>query len=171
MGKSPKNKEFEFITQMLRRAISETAEACQQCGKCPSSCPVSKHVDGFNPRQIIAKVSLGRIDELLSSDILWTCSSCLKCKERCPEKISPYDYILILRTIAYRGNHDHPEGYDDFIKAVIHSGVASEAQAVRTRNREKRDRASMGLPPAEKPRDIENFTKILQGILRGGDFF
>jgi heterodisulfide reductase subunit C len=159
------DKQFEYISQMLRRDVSETAEACQQCGKCPSSCPVSKHIEGFNPRQIIAKVSLGKIDELLKSEIIWTCSSCLKCKERCPEKISPYDYILMLRALAYRANI-HPLGYDDFIRAVVQSGVASEAQAVRTRNRERRDRASFGLPPAEKPRDLKKFKEVLQSIIK-----
>jgi heterodisulfide reductase subunit C len=160
--------EKRFISLMLRRAVSEAAEACQQCGKCPSSCPVSKHVESFNPRQIITRISLGKIDELLNSEFLWTCTSCLKCKERCPEKISPYDYILILRTLAHRTNHEHPSGYDDFIKAVVQSGVASEAQAVRARNRERRDRASMGLPPAEKPQDIEKFNEALRSIIRDG---
>jgi len=149
---------------MTKRDVGETAEACQQCGKCPSSCPVSRHIEGFNPRQIIAKVSLGKIEELLRSDILWTCSSCLKCKERCPENVSPYDVILALRALAYRLGYDYPSGYDDFIKAVTETGAVKEPQTVRTRNRERRDRASLKLPDVKRPRDLKKFSEIMNSI-------
>lgn len=161
-------KQVEFVSIMLHRAVSEIAEVCEQCGKCPSTCPVSKHIEGFNPRQLVAKISLGRIDELIKSDLIWTCTSCLKCKERCPEKISPYDIILILRTLAYKANYSHPSGYDDFIKTVVEKGVASEPQTVRTRARGRLDRASLGLPPAERPRDLKKFSEILNDIVHKG---
>jgi len=169
LSKGEEDRQFEFISLILRRTISETAEVCQQCGKCPSSCPVSRHIEGFNPRQIIAKVYLGKIDELLKSDVLWTCSSCLKCIERCPENVSPYDVILALRTLAYRSGYNYPGGYDDFIKAVTETGAAKEPQAVRTRSRERRDRASLNLPEIEKPRNLKKFSEILNSIRREGD--
>jgi heterodisulfide reductase subunit C len=168
MNGSVDQKQVEFVSLMLRRAVSETTEVCQQCGKCPSGCPVSKHIEGFNPRHIIAKVSLGRIDELLGSEALWTCTSCLKCKERCPENISPYDVILTLRTLAYRSGYEYPSGYDDFINAVIEKGVTKDPQEVRTRNQERRNRSSLGLPKAECPRDLKTFSDILRNMTKGG---
>ena len=159
-----------FVTLMLQRAVSEMAvEVCEQCGKCHASCPVSRHIESFNPRQLIAKVSLGRVEELLKSDVIWTCTSCLKCKERCPENISPYDVILILRNLAIRGGYDHPAEYDEFIDAVMEKGVLQQPQRVRTRSGERRDRASLGLPPAASPRDIKRFSEILRNIVRGGE--
>ena len=159
-----KRQQEEFISMLLQRAVSETAEVCDQCGKCSSSCPISKYIEGFNPRQLIAKVSLEKLPELLASELLWTCTSCLKCKERCPENISPYDVILILRTLAYRAGYEHPSGYDDFIKAVTGSGLAGEPQKVRARKGGRCDRESMGLPPAGRPKDIEVFHDILQRL-------
>jgi heterodisulfide reductase subunit C len=141
------------------------AETCDQCGKCPSSCPVTVRVEGFNPRQIIAKVALGKEAELMKSQVLWTCTSCLKCKERCPEEISPYDVILALRRIAINLELPHPEGYDESVRAVVENGVVQQPQLIRTRNKERKDRKSMGLPPAEKPRDMTTYTKTLRGIL------
>lgn len=157
-----------FVTLMLQRAVSEMAvEVCEQCGKCPASCPVSRHIESFNPRQLIAKVSLGRIEELLKSEAIWTCTSCLKCKERCPENISPYDVILILRNLAIRAGYEHPVGYDEFIDTIIEEGVPQQPQRVRTRTGERRDRASFGLPPATSPRDIKKFSEVLRNIVRG----
>lgn len=145
------------------------AEACDQCGKCPSSCPVTARVEGFNPRQIIAKVALGREVDLMKSQVIWTCTSCLKCKERCPEEISPYDIMLALRRIAIHLELPHPEGFDESAKVVAETGAVQQPQLVRTRNKERKDRKSMGLPPAEKPRDMAAYTETLRGILEEGE--
>jgi len=153
----------KFVTLMLEKAV----EVCEQCGKCPASCPISRHIGSFNPRQMIAKASLGRIEELLKSEVIWTCTSCLKCGERCPLNLSPYDVILILRNVAIRAGYDHPIGYDEFINTVIEKGVPQQPQSVRTRTGERRDRASLGLSPATSPRDIEKFSETLRNIIKG----
>ena len=142
-----------------------STEACDQCGKCPSSCPVTTHIEGFNPRQIMAKVALGREADLMKSNVIWTCTSCLKCRERCPEDLSPYDVILALRRIAIDLDLPHPEGYDDSAKAVVETGVIQQPQLIRTRNKERKDRKSLGLPPAEKPRDLVAYSKALRRLL------
>lgn len=161
--------QIEFVSLMLRRAVSEmAAEICDQCGKCSAACPVARHMEGFNPRQLVTKVYLGRIEELLRSDVNWNCTSCLKCRERCPENISPYDVILVLRNLAVRAGYDYPSGYDEFISTVIEYGIAQQPQIVRTRTRERRDRASLGLPSVDRPRDLEKFGQILSRIVRAG---
>jgi len=142
------------------------AEVCDQCGKCPSACPVASRIDGFNPRQIIAKVCSGKEGELIRSGVIWTCTSCLKCKERCPEEISPYDIILALRRQSIREGQQHPAAYDDMVKAVIETGVITQPQPVRTRKRERKDRASLGLPPTQKPKDQTKYAEALQGLLK-----
>ncbi len=138
---------------------------CDQCGKCPSSCPVTARVEGFNPRQIIAKVALDKEADVMKSGVIWTCTSCLKCKERCPEAISPYDVILALRRIAIDLELPHPAGFDEAVKAVVETGMVQQPQLARTRDKERKDRKSMGLPPADKPRDLAAYTKALREIL------
>lgn len=151
----------------LREAVRKiNAEVCDQCGKCSSACPVTARVEGFNPRQIIAKIALGKEGDLMKSGVIWTCTSCLKCKERCPEKLSPYDLILDLRRIAIDLQLPHPEGYDESVKAVVETGAIQQPQLIRTRNKERKDRKSMGLPPAEKPKDLAAYTQTLQEILK-----
>ncbi len=147
-------------------AARMNTEVCDQCGKCPSACPVTVRVAGFNPRQIIARFALGRDEELESGDAIWTCTSCLKCRERCPEEISPYDVILTLRREAISNGRPHPFSFDDQVKAVLETGAVSKPQQVRTRSRERRDRASVGLPPATRPKDMTRFAKVLDEILK-----
>jgi heterodisulfide reductase subunit C len=137
------------------------AEVCDQCGKCPSACPVTARVEGFNPRQMIAKFSLGREDDLTESGAIWTCTSCLKCKERCPEEISPYEVILALRRRAIAEGRQHPVSYDEAERAVTGTGVIQQPQPARTRGRDRKDRAAMGLPPAQRPRDQAKFTQAI----------
>ena len=140
-------------------------DSCDQCGKCPSSCPVTAYIEGFNPRQIMAKVALGKEADLMKSNVIWTCTSCLKCRERCPEDLSPYDVILALRRIAIDLELPHPEGYDDTAKTVVETGVVQQPQLVRTRNKERKDRKSLRLPPAEKPRDMVAYSRALRSLL------
>ena len=101
----------------------------------------------------------------MKSNVIWTCTSCLKCRERCPEDLSPYDVILALRRIAIDLDLPHPEGYDDSAKAVVETGVIQQPQLIRTRNKERKDRKSLGLPPAEKPRDLVAYSKALRRLL------
>jgi heterodisulfide reductase subunit C len=159
-------RDLELISLMLRRAVEGIdAELCDQCGKCTSTCPVSRHIEDFNPRQLIAKVAMGMTNNLLKSDEIWTCTSCLKCQERCPEEVSPYDIILVLRNLAYRAGYNYPKGYDDFINRIRLNGLAQNYRKKRGRNGDMVDRESLGLPPIDKPLDMKCFNKVLDGIL------
>jgi heterodisulfide reductase subunit C2 len=151
--------------QRLREAVGRmNAEVCDQCGKCPSACPVTARIEGFNPRQIIAKVSLGREEDLMDSGVIWTCTSCLKCRERCPEEISPYDVILELRREAIAEGKQHPASYDEAESAVTQTGAVSQPQPARTRSRDRKDRAALGLPPAQKPKDQAKYTQAIKEL-------
>ena len=161
--------EVRFISKMLTRLVDEmNTNVCDQCGKCSSTCPVSKEIESFNPRQLIAKISLGKIDELLRNEAIWTCTTCLKCKERCPEEISPYDIIIILRNLAYRTGYEYPKGYDDFIQGVRESGYIKRPQQVRTRDGSKITRLDLALPEVSGPRDMDQFNQVIQGIIKAG---
>jgi len=96
----------------------------------------------------------------MGSEVIWTCSSCLKCCERCPEEISPYDVILELRREAIAEGKQHPVSYDEAEKAASETGVISQPKPVRTRSRGHVDRLTLGLPPVKIPKD----TKFMKAV-------
>jgi heterodisulfide reductase subunit C len=72
--------------------------ACNQCGKCSSGCPVSDALDVL-PSMVIRMAQLG-IEDILESQTIWTCASCLTCASRCPKGVDLSRVMEALRTIA-----------------------------------------------------------------------
>lgn len=169
MASTDFQKEANLITKLLEDSLKTMhTEVCEQCGKCSSACPVSKEIPGFNPRQIVTKIALGQIDEVLSDEALWTCTTCLKCRERCPEQISPYDIITVLRNLAFHQGLNYPVGYDDFIKGILERGFISAPVQARTRDGGRVTRVALGLPEPSSPLKMNVFTDIIEGFLKAG---
>lgn len=156
-------RELEKAVKMMH------SEVCDQCGKCSSACPVTKEIEGFNPRQLVTRIALGQIDEILAEEAIWTCTTCLKCRERCPEEISPYDIILVLRNLAYRRGLNYPVGYDDFINGIYERGYIQGPQQMRTRDGGRVSRVNLGLPEPPVPMKMNAVKGNLEEILKAGD--
>jgi heterodisulfide reductase subunit C len=74
---------------------------CYQCKKCTSGCPVADMVKS-PPSEIIRRLHLGAGNELLDSDLVWTCASCETCAARCPMGINIAAVIDALRALALK---------------------------------------------------------------------
>ncbi len=75
---------------------------CYQCGCCTSGCPIGESMDP-PPSKAIRLLQLGRGEELLNSEGIWMCASCLVCGTRCPRgvdyaRIAEACRVLILRS-------------------------------------------------------------------------
>uniref|UniRef100_A0A7V3PTP9 Heterodisulfide reductase n=1 Tax=candidate division WOR-3 bacterium TaxID=2052148 RepID=A0A7V3PTP9_UNCW3 len=64
---------------------------CYQCGCCTAGCPIGELMDP-PPSKAIRLLQLGRPEELLASEGIWLCASCLVCGSRCPRNV---DYARI----------------------------------------------------------------------------
>lgn len=64
---------------------------CYQCGCCTAGCPIGELMDP-PPSKAIRLLQLGRAEELLASEGIWLCASCLVCGTRCPRNV---DYARI----------------------------------------------------------------------------
>src|SRR4030066_1739716 len=98
----------DFDTRLRHVIGDQRPEYCHQCGKSSSRCPVASFLD-FRPRRILAMVQLDMIEELLKSEVIWSCAQCLACKERCPRDVAPYDVIQALQNLAYKLHLPVPE--------------------------------------------------------------
>src|SRR3990172_12582159 len=61
-------------------------DACYQCKKCSSGCPLTFAMD-LLPDRVIRLAILGQEEMLLQSRTIWVCSSCETCTTRCPNGI------------------------------------------------------------------------------------
>jgi heterodisulfide reductase subunit C len=73
---------------------------CNQCGKCSAGCPVVGVME-LLPSQVIRLAQLG-IDEVLESETIWICASCLTCVARCPKGVDLPRLMEALREISLR---------------------------------------------------------------------
>jgi len=97
-----------FCRQVLARPGGERFRACFQCGTCTASCPVRAVESRYNPRILVKMVELGLRDRVLGSDVLWLCSLCYQCEERCPEDVRFPELMTILRNMAVEAGYIHP---------------------------------------------------------------
>ena len=74
--------------------------ACNQCGKCSAGCPVVAAMD-ILPSQVIRMAQLV-MEEVLESNTIWICASCLTCVTRCPKGVDLPRLMEALRQIALR---------------------------------------------------------------------
>ncbi len=125
---------------------------CFLCIKCTSGCTALKLLE-LKPHEIEKLVNFGFVDELASSDIIWTCVTCLKCVQRCPQKASPYHAIIALRNLAVEREAKVPEAYMKAVSQILENGLAEPVQKVSTKKMETCDRESLKLPKIKAPKE------------------
>jgi len=148
------------------RALTKIGEQkpynCFQCIRCTSGCPSMKMLE-LKPHEIVCLARLGFIEELMASGIVWTCATCLKCKERCPQAVAPVDLILALRNLAVEKEAKVPESFMHSLSAILETGFVQKPQDTVTRKLEKVNRDKLGLPAFREP--DEKFKAALFKVL------
>ena len=100
-------------TASIRAVVEKRAgvdlSACYQCKKCYIGCPVAGLVSS-PPSEIIRRLQLGAGDELLQTDLIWTCLSCETCYARCPMGVNVPAIIDTLRALAVEKRALKPKG-------------------------------------------------------------
>ena len=74
---------------------------CYQCGNCSSGCPVVDYMD-IAPNQVLKLAQYGSIEEILQSETIWVCSTCLQCSTRCPKGIDVAKLMEAFRSYNLR---------------------------------------------------------------------
>ena len=119
-------------TGNLLKAVLKKADvdlsACYQCKKCSIGCPVADQTDS-PPSEIIRRLQLGAGDELLQTDLIWTCLSCETCYARCPNQINFPAVIDALKSIALQKGAARPEGDAPLFNRLFLSTVKSYGRA------------------------------------------
>jgi Fe-S oxidoreductase len=91
---------------------------CMECGLCTGSCPISRHLSKFSPRQIIKQAVLDPDGGLVKSREIWACLSCAACNERCPAEIDFPEFISAHRQEARKAGNFPQESHHGILQAV-----------------------------------------------------
>jgi heterodisulfide reductase subunit B len=148
--------DFEFRRELARKVEGNLASFCYQCGACVGDCPAATYSDRFNPREIMLEVLYGLGDELIKEDsVLWLCTNCYNCHERCPQEVKPVEVIISLKNmLADRGI------YPETVKRIIHTfettGRTTPGGPAVDKQRER-----FGLPPLA-PVPMEEIRPLLK---------
>ncbi|MDG6228528.1 MAG: 4Fe-4S dicluster domain-containing protein [Candidatus Thermoplasmatota archaeon] len=151
------------INKRLLTLKDEFSEYCYQCGKCTSGCEAHKLLE-LEPHKIIALLKRGLIDELVNSDIIWTCMSCFKCRERCPQKIAPVEVLFALKNMVVASGKQIPGNYSMYLQMVLSKGLLQDEKEISTRDNKTLKRADLGLPEISKPVDMAKFMGMLSKL-------
>ena len=125
----------DLLTEVEAIVGEETPKICFQCNMCSSGCPVVDYME-YPPHMIMQMTRLGLTEDLLSSQAIWTCTLCLKCKERCPQQTSAVDTIWALRTLAIQKGYIVPEAYEVITKQLTETGLIFELSELIGEDRE-----------------------------------
>ena len=147
------------ISERLEKLVDELPDFCYQCAKCTSGCEAHKLLE-LEPHKIIALVKRGLIDELANAEVIWTSMTCLKCRQRCPQKVSPVDVLFALKNIAVAEGKQIPGKYSAMLQSVLSTGLIQTIQKAATANGAA-DREDLRLPPAPHPHNMERFMAAL----------
>jgi heterodisulfide reductase subunit C len=163
-SRAPVRVDFAFRRELAEKVEGNLASFCYQCGACVGDCPACTYSDGeFNPREIMLMVLYGLGDELIRPDsILWQCTNCYNCHERCPQEVKPVEVIISMKNmLSDRGFA--PTAAQRVIKTFEETGrTVPYSPAI------DKQRAVYGLPPLP-PVPMDEIHRILEPETEEGE--
>ncbi|MDG6225669.1 MAG: 4Fe-4S dicluster domain-containing protein [Candidatus Thermoplasmatota archaeon] len=151
------------LNERLLRLREEASYYCYQCAKCTAGCEAHKLLE-LEPHRIVALLKRGLVQEMVNSDIIWTCLSCFKCKERCPQKVAPVNILFALKNLAVASGKEVPGDYTAMLTSAMGMGLIQDVQTVTTRGGETRTREGLCLPPISVPTDPAKFQMTVMTV-------
>ncbi|UCE58814.1 MAG: 4Fe-4S dicluster domain-containing protein [Phycisphaerales bacterium] len=154
---------FDFRRELAEKIEGNLAGFCYQCGACVGDCPATTYGSTFNPREIMLQVLYGLGEELLVEDsVLWQCTNCYNCHERCPQEVKPVEVIISLKNML--ADHGiYPDPVSKVIETFEETGRTTPLSPATDRQR-----AKYGLPPLT-PVPMEEIKLLIEPASEEGD--
>ncbi|WP_297511352.1 (Fe-S)-binding protein [Flavobacterium sp.] len=120
------------------------AYTCTECGRCTSSCPANQTGKKLSPRKIMMDTrdrleEVGRnldknngvfvpdgkslLNDFITSEELWACTSCNACVEECPVNISPLSIIMDMRRYLVMEQSAAPQSLNAMMTNIENNGA------------------------------------------------
>jgi Fe-S oxidoreductase len=127
MGKSPieptPRKPLDPVQEAEARRIvaAHDVYACQDCGKCSSSCPLTLTGKPFSPRAMANAIIMGHLDSPALERDLWSCLTCGLCYDRCPSAVDFPDFVRDMRALQHAGGSTGQQAHGGFFQSFMRS--------------------------------------------------
>jgi len=146
---------FRFRDKLNEVSGGKHHNFCYQCSACVAVCQAARFHKKFNPRIILLQSLLGMEEELIGKDsVIWLCTNCYSCYERCPQDVRPIEVIIALKNMAVE-KQQAPEELKKLSDNIYETGIS-----VKVMSSVARKRKQLGLPEW-KDVPIEELKKIL----------
>ena len=120
------------------------AYTCTECGRCTSECPANLTGKKLSPRKIMMDTrdrleEVGRnidlnkgdyksdgkelLNDYISKEELWACTSCNACVEACPIGIDPLSIIMDMRRYLVMEKSDAPMELNNMMSNIENNGA------------------------------------------------
>jgi heterodisulfide reductase subunit C len=120
------------------------AYTCTECGRCTSSCPANQTGKLLSPRKIMMDtrdrlVEVGKnidankgvfvpdnkslLNDYITTEELWACTSCNACVEECPINISPLSIIMDMRRYLVMEQSAAPQSLNAMMTNIENNGA------------------------------------------------
>ena len=101
-------------------------ESCVSCGRCEENCPAAISGKPLSPRKVIRKIleqaqtaagcqrrlfkpsAQSLLEDIISNDEIWACTTCMACVEHCPVFVETMDKIVDIRRYQVMGKGNLP---------------------------------------------------------------
>lgn len=141
---APPNKFGASDIQDLNWVQLLNAYTCTECGRCTSSCPANITGKKLSPRKIMMDTrdrieEVGRnidankgifipdnktlLNDYISPEELWACTSCNACVEECPVNISPLSIIMDMRRYLVMEQSAAPMSLNTMMSNIENNGA------------------------------------------------
>jgi heterodisulfide reductase subunit C len=137
----------DFKNEIAQQPGGENILRCYQCGTCAGICPIFEVDESYDPQKIIKMALLGMKDEVLSSELIWLCSTCYGCYEHCPQDVKFTDLMCAIQNLATKYGYLAP-ALSDKIKLL-----KEHARTLPMDNFDNKKRGKMELPTIEEHPD------------------
>jgi Fe-S oxidoreductase len=102
------------------------AEACVSCGRCEENCPAAIAETPLSPRKVMQSLQAQMqggfplLEGNVSSDEIWSCTTCMACVEHCPVFAEPLDKIMDMRRYRVMGEGALPAEAKTTLRNLMH---------------------------------------------------
>ena len=120
------------------------AYTCTECGRCTSSCPANQTGKKLSPRKIMMDTrdrleevgknidknkgvfipdNISLLNNYITTEELWACTSCNACVEECPVNISPLSIIMDMRRFLVMEQSAAPQSLNVMMTNIENNGA------------------------------------------------